>query len=544
MPENDFCIHTAFKRTGDMNSPTDAVVPNNKHRLPRSDTVATTQDVHTPASSAAHAGSGDHLLEAAILPVWLNQRTIGFFSFIWMWIGMAVIIATFQLGAGGVAGLPLLQVVAIIFLANLVLGVVMSLTADIGTEHGLSFAVYLRAPFGLKGTHLPAVSRGVVAAIWFGVQTYLGALALNGIVEYLWGLDNWVLWYVLFAVIQIINTALGIRAVELLASIAAPCIVAISVWMYFTLDVLAETQGINIWTFVGDQDVAVLGLFFANMAFWSALAVDIPNLTRFLKTPGGTRSFFQRNKNVFVAQFLALPATQAWIALIGGVSFIAAGDWNPVTVIQGQGGGLTLIALLAMVILAQWSTNNAANLIPAALTFINAGAPKVSYPVALVIAGVIGTASMPWLILDNLFTFLSYYGAVLSAVGGIMVADYYLLRRRRLNVPALYDPDGQFRFRGGFNPAGIIAWIIGGGLALVFLEYAYAVGFSAALVVYVVLMKAWVLRRYPQEEITSGYADRFLATSVGRNWVYTEQGHFERLETADIPDSALKREDR
>lgn len=307
---------------------------------------------------------------------------------------------------------------AIIFLANLVLGVVMSLTADIGTEHGLSFAVYLRAPFGLKGTHLPAVSRGVVAAIWFGVQTYLGALALNGIVEYLWGLDNWILWYVLFAVVQIVNTALGIRAVELLASIAAPCIVAISVWMYFTLDVLAETQGINIWTFVGDQNVAALGLFFANMAFWSALAVDIPNLTRFLKTKGGERSFFQRNKNVFVAQFLALPATQAWIALIGGVSFIAAGDWNPVTVIQGQGGGLTLIALLAMVILAQWSTNNAANLIPAALTFVNAGAPRVSYPVALVIAGIIGTASMPWLILNNLFTFLSYYGAVLSAVGG------------------------------------------------------------------------------------------------------------------------------
>ncbi|PSJ22030.1 nitrate reductase [Halomonas sp. ND22Bw] len=485
-----------------------------------------------------------HLLEASILPVWLNQRTIGFFGFIWLWIGMAVIIATFQLGAGGVAGLPLHQVVAIIFIANLVLGVVMSLTADIGTEHGLSFAVYLRAPFGLKGTHLPAVSRGVVAAIWFGVQTYLGALALNGIVEYLWGLDNWVLWYALFAVVQIVNTALGIRAVEVLASIAAPCIVAISVWMYFTLDVLAETQGINIWTFVGDQDVAALGLFFANMAFWSALAVDIPNLTRFLRTPGGERGFFRRNRNVFVAQFLALPATQAWIALIGGVSFIAAGDWNPVTVIQGQGGGLPLIALLLMVILAQWSTNNAANLIPAALTFVNAGAPRVSYPVALVIAGVIGTASMPWLILDNLFTFLSYYGAVLSAVGGIMVADYYLLRRRRLNVPALFDTEGQFRFMNGVNPAGLIAWIVGGGLALVFLEYAYAVGFVTALVVYVVLMKAWILRRYPQKELESGFDDRFLATSVDRNWVYTEQGRFERLRTDDIPASALKREDR
>ncbi|MEE3215497.1 MAG: NCS1 family transporter, partial [Pseudomonadota bacterium] len=342
---------------------------------------STRSGTSSQATTPSSANASDHLLEAAILPVWLNQRTIGFLGFIWLWIGMAVIIATFQLGAGGVAGLPLVQVVAIIFLANLVLGVVMSLTADIGTEHGLSFAVYLRAPFGLKGTHLPAVSRGIVAAIWFGVQTYLGALALNGIVEYLWGLDNWVLWYLLFAVVQIVNTALGIRAVELLASIAAPCIVAISVWMYFTLDVLAETQGINIWTFAGDQDVAALGLFFANMAFWSALAVDIPNLTRFLKTEAGARSFFQRNRNVFVAQFLALPATQAWIALIGGVSFIAAGDWNPVTVIQGQGGGFTLITLLAMVILAQWSTNNAANLIPAALTFVNAGAPRVSYPV-------------------------------------------------------------------------------------------------------------------------------------------------------------------
>ncbi|WP_261317403.1 MULTISPECIES: NCS1 family transporter [unclassified Halomonas] len=514
-----------------------------QHTLPPP-APSTRSGTSSQATTPSSANASDHLLEAAILPVWLNQRTIGFLGFIWLWIGMAVIIATFQLGAGGVAGLPLVQVVAIIFLANLVLGVVMSLTADIGTEHGLSFAVYLRAPFGLKGTHLPAVSRGIVAAIWFGVQTYLGALALNGIVEYLWGLDNWVLWYLLFAVVQIVNTALGIRAVELLASIAAPCIVAISVWMYFTLDVLAETQGINIWTFAGDQDVAALGLFFANMAFWSALAVDIPNLTRFLKTEAGARSFFQRNRNVFVAQFLALPATQAWIALIGGVSFIAAGDWNPVTVIQGQGGGFTLIALLAMVILAQWSTNNAANLIPAALTFVNAGAPRVSYPVALVIAGVVGTASMPWLILDNLFTFLSYYGAVLSAVGGIMVADYYLLRRRRLNVPALFDPAGQFRFCGGFNPAGLIAWLAGGTLALIFLEYAYAVGFVTALVVYVVLMKAWILRRYPQEEIRSGFDDRFLATSVGRNWVYTEQGRFERLETGDIPDSALKREDR
>lgn len=77
-----------------------------------------------------------------------------------------------------------------ILLANLAIGAVMLLTADIGTEHRLSFAVCLRAPFGIRGTHLPAVSRGIVAAMWFGIQTYLGALASNGVGEYFPGFSN------------------------------------------------------------------------------------------------------------------------------------------------------------------------------------------------------------------------------------------------------------------------------------------------------------------------------------------------------------------
>lgn len=496
---------------------------------------------HSSVTVPAHT-QGNHLLEESILPTWLNQRSIGFLGFIWLWVGMAVIIATFQLGAGGVSSLPLMTVVLTIFMANLALGIVMTLTADIGTEHGLSFAVFLRAPFGTKGTHLPAVSRGIVAAIWFGVQTYLGALALNGIVEYLTGFDNWAVWYAIFAIVQMVNTALGIRAVEKLANIAAPCIILISIWMYHTLDVMAEAKGLNFWTFAGDADVGLVGLFFANMAFWSALAVDIPNLTRFLKTESGARSFVKRNKNVFAAQFLALPITQAWIALIGAASFIVAGDWNPVTVIQAQDAGFTMVILLVMVILAQWSTNNAANLIPAALTFVNAGAPKVSYKVAIGIAGVVGTLAMPWLILNNLFTFLSYYGAVLSAVGGIMVADYFVIRKRRLNVPDLFRHDGQFRFANGFNPAGLIAWLVGGGLALYFLEYAYLTGFVVAFVVYLVLMKTWIMPKYPQAEV-GATGDDYLATSAGLNWVYTENGTFERLPTDAIPQSAIKRED-
>ncbi|MDO6729604.1 NCS1 family transporter [Marinovum sp. 2_MG-2023] len=495
------------------------------------------------AAQGLDVGEKSRLQEASILPVWLNQRTIGGLGYVWIWIGMAVIIATFQLGAGGVAGLPLATVIGTIFLANLSLGLVMALTADIGTEHGISFAVYLRAPFGTIGTHLPSVTRGIVAAAWFGIQTYLGALALNGIVSYLGGFDSWVFWYVVFGLIQVVNTAMGIRAVQVLASIAAPAIVAISIWMYFTLENVAAAGGHNIWTFAGDAEMSVVALFVANMAFWSALAVDIPNITRFLKTKGGEKSFFRRNRNVFVAQFIALPVAQSWIALIGAVSFIATGDWNPVNVIQEQGTGATLVVLLAMVILAQWSTNTSANLIPAALTFVNAGAPRITYAMGIVIAGIIGTLTMPWLILNHLFTYLGMYGAVLSAVGGIMVCDYFLIRGRRLNVPDLYRENGQFRYFGGWNPAGLIAWAVGGGLALYFIQYAYVVGFPAAMAVYYVLMKIWVMPQHQQAEVTDPDDAKYLATSVNLNWVYTDGKGMQRVKTADIPDDAIARED-
>lgn len=484
------------------------------------------------------------LIEESILPTLNGQRPIGWLGYAWIWVGIAVIIATYSLGASGIGGgVPLGTVIAVIALANLAIGLVMVLTADIGTEHGLPFAVYLRAPFGVHGTHIPAVSRGIVAAAWFGIQTYLGALALNGIGEYFLGFENWVLWYVVFGLLQIANTAMGIKSVERLAALAAPAIIAISIWMYFTLEDVAVTQGINIWTYQATGEMSLMVLFIANMSFWSTMAVDIPNLTRFLKTPSGAKSFLSRNRNVFLAQLVALPMTQALIAGLGAVSFIATGNWNPVEVIQGEGQGLSLVLLLALVVLAQWSTNNSANLIPSALTFINLAPRKINYRMAVMLAGVVGTLCFPWQILNNLFVFLGYYGAFLSALGGIMVADYYILRRRRLNVPELYDTQGQYRYTSGFNWAGLTAWVIAGGIAAWQSQYAFFIGFPLGLVLYLALMKMLILKAHPQAEIESDYSSDYLATSEGLSWVYTGQGRFTRLSPEQARAVSLERED-
>ncbi len=496
------------------------------------------------ARAAEEAAGSNRLLEEAILPTWLNQRALTFWGFNYIWIGLAVVIVTFQYGANGVAaGYTILTVLAIVWFATAALAILMTATADIGTEHGLSFAVYLRAPFGTVGTHLPAISRGIVAACWFGIQTYLGALAINGIVDFLTGFDFWPLWYALFLIVQTVNVALGIKAVERLASIAAPAILAIAIWMYFNLAGVAQTEGTNIWTFAGDgAPISLLALFAANMAVWSALSVDIPNITRFVAAKP-TKNFFRRNRNVLVAQFFTLPTVQALIAFIGAVSFIVTGNWNPVEVIQQQGTGIVLVVLLVMVILAQWSTNMAANAIPAALAFVNAGAPRLSYKMAVVLSAVVATAVAPWALLENLFAFLSYYGGFIGAIGGIMVCDYYVFRKRRLNVPDLYRIDGQFRYWHGVNPAGVIAWVVAALLSLIFLDIAFIIGFPIAFALYYVLMRFWVLQRYAQAEIESGFDDRYLATSLGLNWVYHRGEGFTREKTEEIPESAVKRED-
>ena len=469
------------------------------------------------------AAAENPLVEASLLPTRFADRSIGRWSYIWIWVGIAVIIATYSLGATGVSGgLDLSTVILTIMAANLVIGAFMLLTADIGTEHGLSFAVYLRAPFGVHGTHLPAVTRGVVAAIWFGIQTYLGALALNGIGEYFLGFSNWFAWYVAFAILQVANTALGIKSVERLAALAAPAIIAISIWMYFTLAGIADLKGLNIWNHGLSGELSVIVLFVANMGFWATMAIDIPNLTRYLKAEASPQ-FARRNRNVFAAQLLALPITQGLIAGLGAVSMIATGNWNPIEVIQADASGISLLVLLLLVVLAQWSTNNSANLIPAALTFVNLAPRFVSYPLGVALAGVVGTLSFPWLILDNLFAFLGYCGAFLSSIGGIMVADYYLLRRRRLNVPALYQISGQYRYWNGFNLPGLFAWLAGGAVAAWFVDYGLLIGCPLGAVLYLMLANRRYIARYPQAEL-SGPASAWLASSVGEEWVSTSAG--------------------
>ncbi|MCM3636279.1 NCS1 family transporter [Sporosarcina luteola] len=470
------------------------------------------------------ANGGDYLKSPDLLPVTHQNRSVGTFGFAVIWVGMAIVLAAFAIGGSAIMSLSLPMVILATLAGSALIGVFMTLIGDIGVEHGLSFPVYMRAPFGTIGTHIPSLVRGVTAACWFGLNTYFGAMAINGILNLLFDFNNWFLCFLVFAALQLFNTSLGIKSIERFADFAAPVIILISCWMYITLADKATVQGKDVWTWVESPTTGIAAftafmvVMMANMGFWATLAADMPTLSRFFKAPKNERNWFKRNKTQLVGSLIVMPITNTFIVTIGAVAYMATASADPINALMNSASGIILGVLLLMIVLAQWSTNTSANVIPAATIFSNIGGPKVPFWAAVIIAGVIGVLAQPWNLFAVLVNVLLIIGGILTAIVGILFADYYLIRKRRVNVKDLYELDGQYKFLKGFNLAGLFAWVIGGALANMFPTYSSLVGFFVGAIVYYVLAKYWWFKKYPQAELDNPSDEEYLGITVGHDW--------------------------
>ncbi len=468
--------------------------------------------------------ANNYLKSPDLLPISHDKKKIGAVGFSFIWVGMAVVLAAFAIGGAGVQSLSLGWVVLATIVGSVALGFLMTMTGDIGVEHGLSFPVYMRAPFGTVGTHIPSIVRGFVASCWFGVNTYFGSTAMNAILATMVGFDNWFVCFIIFATLQVVNTALGIKAVERFADLAAPIIIIISGWMYFTLSDQAIQQGREVWSWVespvtgGAAVTAFMVVIMSNMGFWGTLTADMPSLSRFVKAPINEKNWFKRNKAQIAGNLIAYPIVQTFMVVIGAVSYVAVSNYDPVVALQQSASGLILGILLLMIVFAQWSTNITANLIPAATIFSNVGGPKVPFWAGVVAAGILGIVVQPWSLFGIITQILLIIGGVLSAIVGILIADYYLIRKRRVNVPELYENKGQFHYLNGVNWAGIISWILGGGAAVIFTNYSFLVGLAVGGISYYLLGKFWWFEKYKQAELLEPNDEKYLGISVGRNW--------------------------
>jgi len=425
----------------------------------------------------------DSLWNEDLAPVPPERRTWGQWDIAALWVGMVICIPTYGLAAGLVAaGCPLWIALLSIGLGNLVVLGPMVLNGHAGTRYGIPFPVLLRSSFGVLGANVPAMMRALVACGWFGIQTWIGGEALYTLVGALapsWSLPDvlpaWfgintgqLLAFVAFWAINVAIIVRGMESIRVLERWAAPILLVMGLallgwawWRVGDLGALLADPAIE----AGEArpshwSALAIGLTSA-VAFWGTLALNIPDFSRFARS--------QRDQAV--GQAIGLPPTMVFFVFIGAVvtnaSFLVFGARiTSLPVLIGRIGGAPLLILSMFgLAIATLSTNLAANIVSPANDLSNLAPRRISFRKGAIIAATVGALIMPWrLWIDAqayITTWLLGYGSALGAIGGIMIADYFVIRRCRLDVDDLYRRGGAYEYRRGFNPVALVALALG-----------------------------------------------------------------------------------
>jgi NCS1 family nucleobase:cation symporter-1 len=442
-----------------------------------------------------------------LAPVPLSRRTWGLYNYASLWVAMSVCIPTYMLASGLIAGgMSWRQAIGTILRGNLIVLVPMLLNAHAGTRYGIPFPVFVRASFGVRGANIPAILRALVACGWFGIQTWIGGQAIYSMLRIVWpaaaGLPGGV-WFCFFAfwALNMYVIWRGIETIRFLEGIAAPFMLAIGVLLLWWITRKAGGFGPVLSTPSRFHTTAGFLRFFipsltAMVGFWATVALNIPDFTRYAKS----------QKAQMLGQALGLPTAMTLYSFIGvavtSASVVLFGEpiWDPVVLLgRFNQPAVAFIALIALLI-ATLNTNVAANVVSPSNDFSNLNPRRISFRTGGLITGVIGVLLMPWKLLGDfsayIFGWLVGYSGLLGPIAGVMIADYFIVRRCQLDVDGLYRRRGIYEYESGFNPRAVAALVCGIAAALLGLvipalrplyDYAWFAGFGIAGAVYLAL---------------------------------------------------------
>jgi NCS1 family nucleobase:cation symporter-1 len=433
------------------------------------------------------------LVSADLAPTTIRQRTWNLWHIASLWVGMSVCIPTYMLASSMIdGGMTWRQSLLAVVLGNAIVLVPMIITAHAGTRYGIPFPVFARAAFGPRGAHLPSLLRSVIACGWFGIQTWVGGLAINAFIGILW--PGWqtiggdlqfmgygvpaYLSFVLFWLINLYFVWAGTESIKWLETFSAPILLLLGI----SLLLWASSRVGGLGTLLSEADALerardplpatqfVRTLFIpwltAMVGYWATLSLNIPDFTRYARS--------QRDQAL--GQALGLMTTMPMFAFVGvavtSATVILYGQaiWNPVDLLSRltAESGNALVGLVAMlaIVVATITTNIAANIVAPANSFANLAPRRISFRLGGLCAGIIGILILPWKLIDMYQAWLISYSGLLGAVAGVLICDYVVLRRGALKLHDLYTETGMYAYTRGVNWNAVAAAVGGMVVAL------------------------------------------------------------------------------
>ena len=440
-----------------------------------------------------------------LAPVPVVRRTWTTYNYAALWISMAHCIPTYMLASGLMAqGMNWKQALFTILLGNTIVLIPILLNSHPGTKYGIPFPVFARAAYGTVGSNLPALMRALVACGWFGIQTWIGGEALQTLFAAL--VPGWKTLlgagfaghtgteWLSFMIFWGINIWIIFRGMDLLRKVenwAAPYVLIVTLALLFWAVNAAHGLGPLLsqpgkFHSMSEFLPVFVPSLTAMIGFWATLSLNMPDFTRFGRS--------QREQ--VIGQTVALPTTMFAFAAMGvlitSATAIVYGEaiWDPVKLVGKFGNPLVVGFAMFSVVVATLAVNIAANVVSPANDFANALPRWISFKTGGLITGIVGIAMQPWRLLADpkgyIFAWLVGYSGGLGSIAGVLIADYWIARKRELRLADLYLPDGIYA---GWNPAAVIATLVGcalawGGLVIPFLrplyDYAWFVGFFVA----------------------------------------------------------------
>lgn len=465
-----------------------------------------------------------------LLPIPKERRTWNTWNYAALWISMSLCIPTYMLASSLIGGgMNWWQAILTIFLGNAIVLVPMILNGHAGAKYGIPFPVFARSSFGTKGANIAAMLRAIVACGWFGIQTWIGGFSIYQMLRawlpeienitqvfpasfglqtgpaitflFFWLINMWVV----YLGVESIRKLLVFKAFFLpLAALAllAWAIVAVNGLGPILREPSKFQTSTEFWNFFFPALTGMVG-------YWATLSLNIPDFTRYAVS----------QKAQIRGQAIGLPPSMTLFSFIGVVvtsaTIILYGEtiWDPLVLAGKFSNKIVVTFAMIAVALSTLATNIAANIVSPANDFANLAPGKINFRTGGLITGIIGILIFPWKLIADpngyIFTWLVGYSSLLGPVGGIMIADYYFIRRKQLATHELYQKGARYSFGNGFNSAAIIALIAGiipnipGFLVTIHIlsqdsiplwlahlyNYAWFIGFFIAGIVYFILMK-------------------------------------------------------